>query len=378
MYQNIKHFKGLNALRFFAAYMVVLHHAEQIRLKNGLFNLKSYSLFNNGGLAVTFFFVLSGFLISYLLLKEIKSTQTVSIKKFYVRRILRIWPLYYLLVLLGTVIIPTALQWMHFPYDMPYTFGQVIGYYVFFAPFMVNILFGHHLLEPLWSIGVEEVFYIMWAPLFKWLKRAILPLTISVIVLKTALLLSLPYFNWPATVVELIKILQFEAMAIGGLSAYLIFHSKKNLASQWLFSKVSQLIIILFILLRIFAWKYLITTFPLFEIVFKTPVLSPLLVMFLFAWLIVNVAVNSNSILNLERKSLNFLGNLSYGIYMYHMIIIFALILVGKSAWTTLSPWIGTLAFYIVMSALVITVSYFSKIWFEDKFLRLKEKFRVK
>ena len=58
MYQDIKYFQGLNSLRFFAAYLVVIHHAEQIRLKNGIFNLKGFSLFNNGGIAVSFFFVL--------------------------------------------------------------------------------------------------------------------------------------------------------------------------------------------------------------------------------------------------------------------------------------------------------------------------------
>ncbi|MDC1189104.1 acyltransferase family protein, partial [Flavobacteriales bacterium] len=70
IYQSIKYFSGLNALRFFAAFLVVLHHAEQVKLKYGVFNLKEFSLFNNGGLAVTFFFVLSGFLITFLLLKE--------------------------------------------------------------------------------------------------------------------------------------------------------------------------------------------------------------------------------------------------------------------------------------------------------------------
>ena len=87
MFREIKYFKGLNSLRFFAAYLVVIHHAEQIRMKYGLFHLKEYSLFNNGGIAVTFFFVLSGFLISYLLLKERNTTNTIAVKNFYYRRI---------------------------------------------------------------------------------------------------------------------------------------------------------------------------------------------------------------------------------------------------------------------------------------------------
>ena len=67
-----KYFNGLNSLRFFAAFFVLIHHLEQIRFKYGMFNLKEYALFNNGGLAVSFFFVLSGFLISYRLIVEKK------------------------------------------------------------------------------------------------------------------------------------------------------------------------------------------------------------------------------------------------------------------------------------------------------------------
>ena len=109
MYKDIKYFKGLNALRFFAAYLVVIHHAEQIRMKYGIFHLKEYSLFNNGGLAVTFFFVLSGFLISYLLFKESDVTNTISVKKFYFRRILCV---------LSNFNFPELLRGMQF---MPYT-----------------------------------------------------------------------------------------------------------------------------------------------------------------------------------------------------------------------------------------------------------------
>ena len=63
-YKNISLFEGLNSLRFFAAFLVVMHHSETIRHKNGLPNLNGLGLFKDGGVAVTFFFVLSGFLIT--------------------------------------------------------------------------------------------------------------------------------------------------------------------------------------------------------------------------------------------------------------------------------------------------------------------------
>lgn len=90
--QTISHFYNFNALRFVAAFLVVLHHAESLRKDHRLFHLKDFGLFQNGANAVTFFFVLSGFLITYLLLKEQGKTATISIKHFYLKRVLRIWP----------------------------------------------------------------------------------------------------------------------------------------------------------------------------------------------------------------------------------------------------------------------------------------------
>jgi peptidoglycan/LPS O-acetylase OafA/YrhL len=131
-FKNIVLFEGLNELRFFAAFLVVMNHAETIRAKNGLLNFNQYAFFKNGGTAVTFFFVLSGFLITYLLLKENYYTNTIKIKSFYIKRVLRIWPLYYLLVVAGLFIVPFAISKLGINYIMPYTFKQVWYYFVFF------------------------------------------------------------------------------------------------------------------------------------------------------------------------------------------------------------------------------------------------------
>src|SRR5690554_4577142 len=108
-----------------------MHHAETLREKNGLANFKWLSLFNNGGVAVTFFFVLSGFLITYLLLKEKQATQNVSIKKFYFKRVLRIWPLYFLLVFIGLFLLPFAIDVFKIEYVIPYSFSEVWAYFLF-------------------------------------------------------------------------------------------------------------------------------------------------------------------------------------------------------------------------------------------------------
>jgi len=376
MYKDVKYFKGLNALRFFAAYLVVIHHAEQIRMKYGLFNLKEYSLFNNGGIAVTFFFVLSGFLISYLLFKESDITNNISVKKFYFRRILRIWPLYFLIVIIGIIFLPYILDFIGYSYSLPYSFNDVILYYILFSPFMVNIFYGHHLIEPLWSIGVEELYYIVWAPLFKFLRNYILPIIILIIFVRSLLMYAsfLGYFD--PVIRRLIKMLRFEAMAIGGLGAYLIYNYS-SILTHFLFSRLSQFLLIIFVLLRIFAFKLLVAQSVVFNFLFTTPVISQLVIMIIFAWLIINISLNPKSIVRLDNKILNFLGNISYGIYMYHMLVIFGIVVFFKQYLLIMNSFPSSIIFYLLITTLVIIVSYLSKRFFEDYFLSFKKSFRI-
>ena len=89
-------FPNLEGLRFFAFFVVFINHAFA---SLGYYNPSKTFVFVrthfllNGNLGVSFFFVLSGFLITYLLLKEKELTGKINIKNFYLRRVLRIWPL---------------------------------------------------------------------------------------------------------------------------------------------------------------------------------------------------------------------------------------------------------------------------------------------
>lgn len=371
-YKNISFFEGLNSLRFFAAFLVVMHHAETIRLKNGLFNLQGLGLFRNGSIAVIFFFVLSGFLITYLLLKESNKTGTVSVKHFYIKRMLRIWPLYFLLVIIGTLLVPEVFGLMGVHYVMPYTFGETWFYFLFFLPGLVTFFFGHHLLEPLWSIGIEEVFYLIWAPLFKIRKRKILPILLFIIVLKIVLMVMAEFWIKGALFVYVVNTFRFEAMAIGGLGAYFIFHRKNPLSNMLLYKKYIQLIIYPVLIIYLIFQTSINNTIWLS--VFNTPVISGILVDFLFLYLIIGVSLIDNNIFKFRNKFLSYLGEISYGIYMYHLIIIFAIIQFLKKYLIGLNPIYSTILFYAIITVSVILVSSVSKIVFENYFLNLKKK----
>lgn len=371
-HKKIQHFKGLNSLRFFAALLVLMQHTETIRKKNGLENLEWLGLFRNGVNAVTFFFVLSGFLITYLLLKENDKTHTVNIGRFYIKRMLRIWPLYFLIFFIGTILLPQVLLLFNIQYHMPYQFGQVWYYFVFFLPGIVTFYFGHHLLEPLWSIGVEEVFYLIWAPIFKFFKKRLLIILSAIIVLKTATTLMSIYVFHSALLTFILDIFKFDAMAIGAIGAYVIFNLKQSVSTLVIYKKGAQAII--YCLLSVYLVFHDNIKNQYWDMLFKTPIFSELLIDSMFIYLIIGVSLVDQSVIKLENRFLSFLGEISYGIYMYHMLIIFAIMQFGKLYFAELNLFSGTLLFYILLLGLVILMASISKKYFENIFLNIKRR----
>ena len=371
-FKNVKIFQGLNELRFIAAFFVVLHHSETIKRKNGLPNLEWLGLFRNGANAVTLFFVLSGFLITYLLLKESDKTNTISIHKFYLKRILRIWPLYFLLVLIGTLGLGFILPLFDISYEMPYGLNQTWFYFLFFLPGLVTFFYGHHLLEPLWSIGVEEVFYLIWAPLFKIFKKKILKLLFSVIAIKIILNYLAIYLISNELFSYCVNTFQIESMAIGGIGAYLLYTRGSSFTNNFIFKVPFQIIAVVVLFTMIVFHSNINNIY--WDVLFKTPILSKLFVDFLFLYLILNVSCVEQSILKLRSKPLAFLGEISYGIYMYHMLAIFATIAFLKNYLSSINSILCFIIFLGVTTLITLMVSLFSKYFFENYFLRIKTK----
>src|SRR6187402_557963 len=103
-------FPNLDGLRFICFFFVFMVHSfvtDDVSINNNPVHifLKQY-LFAGGQLGVNMFFVLSGFLITYLLLSEKEISGKINIKNFYIRRVLRIWPLYFFCVFFGFILFP--------------------------------------------------------------------------------------------------------------------------------------------------------------------------------------------------------------------------------------------------------------------------------
>ncbi len=152
------YFPNLNSVRAIAAFMVIIFHIELIKSEFGIKNFLGYTHMG-GDLGVILFFVLSGFLITYLLLEEEKLTNKISLKNFYIRRVLRIWPLYFFIVISCLFILPYIL----FIYEPAYHANPIIQsrfklvpLYFFFLGNVITGLYSHvNFARPTWSVSVE-------------------------------------------------------------------------------------------------------------------------------------------------------------------------------------------------------------------------------
>lgn len=369
------YFPNLNGLRFIAALAVIIHHIEQqksdFQLPN-VYGAPAIQLF--GELGVILFFVLSGFLITYLLLEEERTTSTIRIRNFYVRRILRIWPLYFLIVILGLLVLPNIHLFDVPNYDKARVYQNLftkILFYVFFMPNLVSPLLG---IVPYaahtWSIGTEEQFYLTWPVILKSVKKHRLLLMfviIAVYLLFARALYSsrtdfLPikdalYAFWPT--------FNIDCMAIGGFFAMLL-HAKHPLL-KFFQNKVLFYFALVFTTFLIYSGSL----FPSLTVNgIKFPYMYKEFYSLWFAIIILNFASNPEIGISLEAKPFRYLGKISYGLYMYQPIgiaLAFQVALLFGQAFN----WV----LYPLSMALTVGMSALSYKYFEAYFLKFKGKF---
>lgn len=370
------YFKGLHGLRFFAALAVIVTHTELIKgqMNYDYYYESSKLVFELGGLGVIFFFVLSGFLITYLLLVEKKQEGTIRVKDFYMRRILRIWPLYFIIVLAGFFILP-FLHFMDVPYFKLFTNQFNITNLLLFLLMLPNLAFI--LFNPLphightWSIGVEEQFYLIWPWVVRRSKNILLVLVliiVGLIGLKISILILFKVFPG-SNLIRVVKVFfamfKIESMAIGGIGAWMVFEHRY--------------------LARLLNNYILVGSFVLAgTLIYFSPTSLQdgifLIYSVLFLLIILNISLNPNSLIRLENKLFRMLGRISYGIYMYHMIAIAMVLGVLRAVrFPVRNAWFSQLVLYTASIGLSVLMAWLSYRYLETGFLKLKSKFtRVK
>jgi peptidoglycan/LPS O-acetylase OafA/YrhL len=371
---NTVFFPGINGLRFMAALAVIITHIELLKGVFGYNNAwENPFIFYLGGLGVYFFFVLSGFLITYLLLEEKKKFDTIKIKEFYLRRILRIWPLYYFVLILGFFALPhfNAIQIPYLQKDFEEHFYTDLLLYFFIFP---NLAFSMYRAVPhigqAWSIGVEEQFYIAWPWLIlkaKKTARSLFAIIGTILLIKIIVLLLGIFYgveHWYQTLKTFVAMSKFECMAIGGLGAYYL-HKENERVLKWIYRPLTlnASIILIPILMYVTPDKIQDGVHLIFSVIFLV--------------IIINVAGNKKIKLDLNNGVLSYLGKISYGIYMYHFMIIPIVLYFLGMCYDNFSELLWNILLYSFSIGLTILVSGVSYRYFESKFIKLKARYSL-
>jgi peptidoglycan/LPS O-acetylase OafA/YrhL len=305
---------GLDGLRAIAAVAVTLHHFSQIRLVFGLPTLWGFAAISwLGPRGVSLFFVLSGFLITYLLEKEREQRGRVAIGRFYIRRVLRIWPVYFIVTALGFFVVPflSIFALPGFPPVVDAHFWQKLALYCALSPHVEASLYAPvNYAGVLWSVGVEEWFYLVW-PLLLFTSRRFLLAILPAIVIA---LLAARYEFRTGVMFYLFSQIRFDCMAVGAIGALYLTSERVNAQWRLIYSPIARTGLLACLL-------YLIASGTSFgaadELVYST----------LFLWLILTAAFSGHHIVRLDHPWLKWIGNVSYGLYCYNWI---ALVLASR------------------------------------------------
>lgn len=294
---------GLDALRAFAVFFVIIEHFgvwfDDTSVSGKIIR---HIVIPDGGFGVHLFFVLSGFLITAILLQAKRSGDAGTvIKTFYLRRMLRIFPIYYLLLFFLLAI----------------NFPDVRRYFPWFASYTSNILcyrnnawnmFGHT-----WTLAVEEQFYLLWPWLIIFVNDRLIPYILygSIITGIVTTYFSFRYGHFA----PLLVYHTFDAFGIGALYAWAKQHNYNRR-----FEQVLSIIIIPTIIFYIHRKASLAYTNHA-----PGAYLSKTVNGIIAIWLITLVINNKSKLADkylFSNRVLTYIGRISYGIYLYHFVYI--------------------------------------------------------
>jgi peptidoglycan/LPS O-acetylase OafA/YrhL len=367
----------LDAVRFLAFLLVFLHHtlpdgedprlvglpAGPLRLLDGITKAT--------GFGMSLFFALSAFLICELLLRERAASGGVSVKQFYIRRILRIWPLYYFGLALGVV---AALLPGGRPSEIP-----AMGWFVVFMGAWQMAIHGAltNPMTPLWSLSVEEQFYLMAPWLVKYLtRRWITVFCFVVIVVSNLWLVHLSHMGVPGNRIWFDTFVQFECFAAGILLC-LVLHGELPRIPMWTRP--------LLVVGALGLW--FVSTYSL-EIRYRTVGPGSLSLMAGYALAAVGTVMILVAFLGVPARWLPgwaiYLGRISFGLYVFHDFAIYELAYYLPGHRLTLAVpnhllrmiLSGGIDFVIAMIVTILAASLSYK-YIETPFLKMKKRHAV-
>lgn len=360
-------FPNLDGLRFFSFFSVYLFHIWLLLFDryniSGTVSGTVKFLFQNGEIGVNFFFVLSGFLITYLLIQEKRLTGKIHVGNFYIRRILRIWPLFYMCILFGLVLYPLLKKVIG---GELYEVAHPWSYFVFLNNFDFLKNGAPAIISVLWSVAIEEQFYLFW------------PLLLSMFPLKNykylLYLIIIGSFVFRCFNSNDERVLQFHTlavigdMAMGGLLAYYIIFS--DFFRQKIISLSKPTIACIYIIaLVLFLFRKEI--FP-----GSMMVLERIIIAIVFGLIILEQNFSNHSIFKMSSlRLISKYGIYTYGLYCIHVIAIIFVEIVFKKAGLNMQRSFNIFLLSVLAFIACVILALISYHYFEKRFLRFKDKF---
>lgn len=357
------YFPQLDSIRGLSFLAVYFFHAIHPEFGSGFFGRMLEFFYSNLILSIDVFFILSSFLLTWLGINEYKAKGNFSFISYFIRRALRIWPLYFILMTFSFVLVPYAAAY----FNVPVTFPPA-HYYIFFIS---NFYIEPHVyfLRFLWTLAVEEQFYLLWGLCLWMLPKQVH--TCAFVLVGVSTLFSVYaivndveyYFN------TLTYLFDF---AVGILAAFLVHNKsgivlwlgrKSKAASVFFLAALPVIFIILYFINNLsqpgFApWLYFIGRY---------------LFIIYTGLFIIEQMVNDRAFLNLKKsKFLVYTGKISYGLYCFHGIVLtFGGVLFQKLEINL--PVIVKAFIFLGVNYFIAAVSYR---FIESPFLKLKDKLR--
>lgn len=346
---------GLNGIRAVAALAVLFGHMWAPFGDWGI-GSPAYDVPWPSG-PVTTFFVISGFLITYLLMNEIGKTNDVSIGKFYMRRILRIWPLYYGYFVLSLIVVAA------FKGEI----NSAAWFYGFFSGNISHAIgIGIIPLYHFWSLGVEEQFY-MWYPwMVKYNKKHILYAVCGLCILWLGAKLGCYAFLGKGLAYRILAVTQFDCMMLGAAGAIMYYRG-----TEWFIRLCSNRYV------AIVAWILFFTS-GLWAKYIPSPITNEVIA--IVSLIVIMAGLVWKPIL--ENKVMNYLGKISYGIYVIHPILLYigtrtVGTAISRYEWAQNQGGVCFAIIFFTVTGLTILMAGLLYKYFEMPFLRMKDKFSV-
>lgn len=348
------YFKNLDTLRWLAFLGVFLSHTILFKVDNKIVDhIIVASTFDY--LSVPFFFSLSSFLITFNLLSEKKRNGDIQLFQFYKNRALRIWPLYFGLVIIGFFLIPGICNLLHIS---PPTLPTLLPFLFFYVNYHIieHGLYFTFILLILWSISIEEQFYIFWGSVLK-----TIPLKAVLVTILSLFSISIiySYYNLSNHFLVIDTIFVLQNFCMGAIVAWLAVCNSKLMAQVQ--KMPSSIFLIPYIILPI---AYIAIDNDLAENIIKS---------FCYAGILYDQTLNEKRIFNFGKFAFgSYLGKISYGLYIYHALVIE--ILSKTFDFFNAKNMNPTTNIFQILIALTITIimAHFSYQYVEKRFLALK------